>query len=415
MQDSLKSSMQMSNISVRLNGDRRMVQKFMTGEPVVISSPVEHGSAITISVQPHRASGNASATETASTSVVPDMFNLVIKGNPIGFLSGQNVYGTCDMPTLNIALFRRLQEMGVLKFTDAQWRTIHEGNYQINEVAFAQYFVVNSNTYMDKIMLMSYVKRLYAAAMTPTWPISVHMYPGAGMIVRRRDQTLCIYDKQSELLEKQQPIDNSLCGDLTEVADKLRFESTYKYNWLQSHRRLWVRDWDINNWSNEARRLVLRSCATFKLEYIMRCPNICDRKYGMQFTARERSRFLEWTANEVMDSRTIKHFRTNYGLDMELSAEAHRNMLFTRLQPFVNVSELFSGESTKLERALRALRKGVECLGTSEALANQLLPLSQSIRGSGPRPRVERVAERAGLMLPRKHGKFSAVRNHLAV
>lgn len=258
---------------------------------------------------------------------------IIVRGNPIGFLTNQNWIGTNDAYALSHRLLEALEEFQLVDWGRELRTLIAADRINFHELAFAMY--VDCGRLQNK--LTDLLKSTYGAIsqhINPKHPIDVHLYHGPGLILRTASASLTIYDKYTKTYKDNPNWKHKVVTDAhtTALQQSLRIECTVKYNWFGLRREFshWRNaDWDGIEHDLFADFLGKR----FHLEYVMRCPNVWDPSFTARWSPKDREAFALWMKNQPIDARTARRLYQRHGFDCGLSVDGHRNLAWTMLRP----------------------------------------------------------------------------------
>lgn len=309
MQDRLVLGIpRVGRISVKLAG----VWKFLDTIPdrAVITSPCG-GSAVTLNIIDN---------------------TVVLRGNPIGWLTGQNWIGTNDAYALTHRLLSALSENELVRWGRETTQAIDSDELNWHELAFAQYIDLGKDIDAFTDLLKSSYGAI-AQHINPRHPISLHLYPGNGFILRNATTSLTGYNKYQKTFNENPSYSHRLVDPIAESLEhSLRIEATLKYNWFGKKRCL--QHWRNNDWTATQTQVFEEFLGRrFHLEYVLSCPNVYADDYTRDWTPADARAFAFWKTGKVPDARTLRRLYSRHGFDGALSLEGHRNLLWTMLRP----------------------------------------------------------------------------------
>lgn len=256
---------------------------------------------------------------------------LIVKGNPVSWLTNQNIFGSNNAWDLCIALFRDLREQKIMLFKREAWDNVLAGNYDIHQFAF--------NTYVDagpnKFAMMDLIKSICGSLSSNADQESEMrwmMYPGPGMIVNNRSVNLTIYDKQEQMRIKYPGWRHELIPDLDVLENYLRVEATIKYSWFSKKKRR-MSSWRGKDWDAEARTIIGDAITLFGLNYIMRCPNVFAPNFGDDWRSKDKRLLDDWRKGKKLSKPQVSLLRRMYEVDTSISLNGHRNILWLLARP----------------------------------------------------------------------------------
>lgn len=256
---------------------------------------------------------------------------VIIKANPVSWLSCQNIFGSNHAWDLCIAMLRDLRKLGIMRFDETAWNNVLEGEYDIHQLAF--------NTYVDagpnKFAMMDLIKSIYGSVASNTRldsNLRWFMYPGHGMIVNNRSLNLTIYDKVEQMKAKNPEWTHELIPDLSVLRNYLRVEATVKYSWFSKQKRR-MRYWREVNWDNEARTLITKALEAFGFNYIMSCPNVFAPDFAKRWSERDKALLDGWRQGQILPQKEASRLLRRHGFNPNISLKGHRNILWALARP----------------------------------------------------------------------------------
>jgi hypothetical protein len=257
---------------------------------------------------------------------------LVIKGNPVSWLTAQNVHGSNNAWALVLALLANLKELRILKIEDSAWNSLKEGNFDIHQLAFNKYLRVVRE---DKSVVMDLLKSIFGSLASNTstqTDMRWIMYTGLGMIINNRTVNLTMYDKREQLARKAPDFDSDLVPDLDFLHDLIRVEVTVKYGYFSTKKRR-MSWWRNKDWDEIANDLLVKTLKDFGVDYVIRCPNIYDPNYIANWRPQDRKLFESWLRHGALSKLDAGKLRRRYAFNAGINERGHRNILWALSRP----------------------------------------------------------------------------------
>ena len=91
--------------------------------------------------------------------------------------------------------------------------------------------------------------------------------------------------------------------------------------------------WIGRDWDKESMSMIVRSLEFFNLDYLMRCPNVCDPTFAADWPRKDRAVFSGWLAGEVLPRKECGKYIRKYNWNPALSYTAHQGVLWQLLRP----------------------------------------------------------------------------------
>jgi hypothetical protein len=249
----------------------------------------------------------------------------ILKANPISWLTGQNFFGTNNAHLLVMQVLRELLSLNLLRVQRPTLQRWSRGEYDIHQMAFNMYLRVDE---ADKLLVADYLKTIFggvASHMDHRLGQQYMLYSGSGFIIKTKTQTLCVYDKIVEQVQKGFKLPARI-RDL--LLHHLRVESTIKYGYFTASRRR-MSAWLTCDWDKEARRIIQTTVDLFNLDYLASCPNVFDPRYASSWTAYDKDLFASWLSGKDLSARHINKLKRLYGFVGSFPPNAHANTLHT--------------------------------------------------------------------------------------
>lgn len=271
-------------------------------------------------------------------SVVND--RLVVRANPIGWLTGQNWFGPSDVHWMAEQFCARLEEYGCVQWGRTATKLIAAHKVHLHELAFAKYLPLGQH----KTMFANQLKLLLGSVCSHIEgrnSFSVHLYKGDGFIVRTPSVSLTMYDKHTkhaaEAVGWSHPVVD--VDAMATVSGSLRVESTVKYSYFSDAQRS-LSDWVGVDWC-AAETSLFRECVNerFRVAYLMRCPNVFADGLTSSWTGPDRALYDAWLENVPIPARSIARLRRKYGFDASISTQGYVNALWSLLRPTAEQDE----------------------------------------------------------------------------
>lgn len=249
----------------------------------------------------------------------------ILKVNPVGWLTGQNFFGTNNAHLLVISVLKTLIKNRDLRIQKDVWQSVLAGEYDIHQMAYNMYLRVDDHS---KLELTDYLKTVFggvASHLSHKLGQQFFLYSGAGFILKTRTQTLTVYDKVVEQQVKSKVVPGNISSLLQ---DQLRVESTVKYGYFSKSKRR-MSSWIKTDWDRAARKLILDTVGVFNLEYLATCPNVFAPNYTSAWSDRDKALFKLWLSGVDIPSRDSGRLRRVRGFSTQFSVDAHKNTLHT--------------------------------------------------------------------------------------
>lgn len=257
---------------------------------------------------------------------------LVIKANPVSWLTAQNVHGSNNAWDLTLALLANFKETGILKIEDATWKSIQEGHFDIHQLAFNKYLRVNGE---DKSVVMDLLKSIFGGLSSNNCTHSDMrwiMYTGPGMIINNRTVNLTMYDKREQLARKAPDFVSDLVPDLDFLHDLIRVEVTVKYGYFSTKKRR-MSWWRNKDWDVVANDLLVKTLKDFGVDYVIRCPNIYAPNFTANWRPQDQALFASWLRHGTLSKPDVGKLLRRYEFNAGISERGHRNILWTLARP----------------------------------------------------------------------------------
>ena len=331
-------------------------------------------------------------------------FFLNVSGNPISFLTGQNMIGTCDLPLLANNLYRgvaKALKKQVAGFSMPQTiRTaVEELNVSVNGLAFAMYtpeLELKDWTKMKFVLLALdyiYSTRIYGTeqAIKDYLGLRVSKQGDYSLLIEKRVGaqkywTVRLYNKHVETTEKAQSIGYKQTLQSDWLKNRLRIDLTlysgfFHRNRLTTMRRIHeVHGKDYAGWAIELARRALDQDArmSYLLAFNVRINHLDKGEYGD---------WLEDYLNEKADPPTpmCKAWFERQGIDVTLPMGVHTGAALA-----LNMFSL----DTRMNRANLLMNRAV--LGDSNALRS----ISKLFRDGIENPSIAPLLKRSALLRP---------------
>jgi hypothetical protein len=256
---------------------------------------------------------------------------VIVKANPVSWLSCQNIFGSNHAWNLCIALLKDLKKSGVMRFDEAAWSKVLEGEYDIHQLAFNTYVNAGPN----KFAMMDLIKSIYGSVASNTRldsNLRWFMYPGHGMIVNNRSLNLTIYDKVEQMEAKHPNWTHELIPDLSILNNYLRVEATVKYSWFSKQKRR-MSYWRDADWDKDAKTLITKALETFGFNYVMNCPNVFAPDFAKRWSDRDKALLAGWRKDQALPQKEASRLFRRHGFNPNISLKGHRNILWALARP----------------------------------------------------------------------------------
>lgn len=257
---------------------------------------------------------------------------VVLRGNPIGWLTGQNWIGTNNAYAMTHRILDALEEHELVQWGPKTREQIDADNMNFHELAFALYADIGEDSYRFTDLLKSCYGSI-VQHLNPRHALKVHLYTGQGFIVRYAATSLTLYNKYTKTYTDNPNFSHPLVDPIAErLEHNLRVEATLKYNWFGRRRSL--RQWRNTDWDQFEHELFADFLGRrFHFEYITKCPNVYQENFTESWTAADRKAFADWEQGKLVDARVILRLYSRHGFDAAISLLGHRNLLWTLLRP----------------------------------------------------------------------------------
>ena len=259
---------------------------------------------------------------------------LSIKGNPVSWMSGQNIAGSNDVYELVTRVLKELVRLGRIKLSPEARLLCELGEIFIHSLAFNMYLITDTTDKLPRMDLFKTIKAGIVSTDNPKLDTRVFLYHGAGLCLNNKSKSLTIYDKQKELkVHKSKKQDTSYFTDgLSWLDGALRIEVTLRSNYFSRQSRM-LKWWKGKDMDEVAKTILLKELLFHKVEYLMQCPNVFARDYTAEWKPQDRLLFKRWLKGEVLEAKDRRRLLNLYEFDAELNVTAYRNTLWTLLRP----------------------------------------------------------------------------------
>lgn len=268
----------------------------------------------------------------SSITIGQNKGKLIIKGNPINWLTAQNVFGTNNVYGLCTAFLSDLKAQKIIRFKKETWDQIVEGAYDIHQLAFNKYLKLEAAYKFPVMDLLKHTFGGIASNVKLLNDMRWMLYQGTGVIVNNRSVNLTIYDKLELIKQKHPDWSNPLVPSLDRLEDLMRVEVTVKYSWFSACKRRmsWWRNRDCDA---EAHRILTKTLCFFGFDYIMACPNVFADDYGKDWSKRDRELLAMWHKGHTMTRPDAGRLWRRYRFNATISVTGHKNILWTLSKP----------------------------------------------------------------------------------